>query len=657
MALDAGGGKDQWAGLGASDASAQRNADHRWWSAVAYLEWEAQGENAAMRRLDGPDSKNQQPGPARYVAYAALALSILALLVAIARPPAASPASAAEPPLIAANPLAPLVPILLTVGVLTAVMVFLARRQPAGYSGERPSGVMAFSRSRAPVLLASRPTTRFADVAGVDEAKEELAEVVDFLKHPQKYALLGARIPKGVLLVGPPGTGKTLLARAVAGEAEVPFLSISGSEFVEMYVGVGAARVRDLFQQARQNAPCIVFVDEIDAVGRHRGSSLGANEERDQTLNQILVEMDGFSEHTNIIVLAATNRPDVLDPALLRPGRFDRQIVLDRPDSRGRLAILQVHARGKPLDADVDLEALAKVTPGFSGADLQNLLNEAALLAARRSSRSIGQQDLQEAIDRVVAGPRRRSRIIGEREKRITAYHEAGHALVAHVLPNVDPVQKITIVPRGLTGGYTRVLPTEDRHLYTRSDFEGTLAWSLAGRAAEQLVFGEISTGASNDVERATQIARSMVTEYGMSERLGPVAFGRRGPAFLGRDLEQRDYSDEIAYQIDREVRRLIAGASQTAREILVDRREALAALAEALIEYETLEGEQLRALLDRAVKQAAQPATSQDSQRRAEEAASARPHLRTVVRSRRRLRLSRLRPVEPAEAAARLRR
>ena len=497
--------------------------------------------------------------------------------------------------------LGPLMPILIFGGVIVLLFVLFSRRRPSTSAGDQTGQAMQFARSRARVIVADRPSTTFEDVAGADEAKEELTEVVDFLKHPEKYAALGARIPKGLLMVGPPGTGKTLLARAVAGEAGVPFLSISGSEFVEMFVGVGAARVRDLFEQARKNAPCIVFVDEIDAVGRHRGAGIGGgNDEREQTLNQILVEMDGFDARTNIIVVAATNRPDVLDPALLRPGRFDRQVMLDRPDSKGRLAILQVHARGKPLGPEVDLEALAKATPGFSGADLENLLNEAALLAARRDSSTIGHADLQEAVDRVIAGPRRKSRVISAREKAITAYHEAGHAIVAHVLPHVDPVQKITIVSRGMMGGYTRVLPTEDRHLFTFSEFKETLAWALGGQAAEQIVFGEMSTGASNDIERATEIARKMVTEYGMSERLGPIAFGRKDEAvFLGRDFgEQRNYSNEIAYEIDKEVRALMDEARETAMAILTERRAMLEDLAEALIESETVEGAQLTRIL-----------------------------------------------------------
>ena len=498
--------------------------------------------------------------------------------------------------------LGPFLPILILAGLVIGLVVLFSRRRPStGTPNDQTGQAMQFARSRARVIMADRPSTNFDDVAGCDEAKEELAEVVDFLKHPEKYAALGARIPKGLLMVGPPGTGKTLLARAVAGEAGVPFLSISGSEFVEMFVGVGAARVRDLFEQARKNAPCIVFIDEIDAVGRHRGAGIGGgNDEREQTLNQILVEMDGFDARTNIIVVAATNRPDVLDQALMRPGRFDRQVMLDRPDSKGRLEIMKVHARGKPLDEDANLEALAKLTAGFSGADLENLMNEAALLAARRGATSVSHLDLQEGIDRVVAGPRRKGRLISKREKTLTAYHEAGHAIVAHVLPNVDQVQKITIVSRGMMGGYTRVIPTEDKHLFTRSEFKETLAWALGGQMAEQLIFGEISTGASNDIERASDIARKMVTEYGMSDRLGPIAFGHReGMGYVGHDGSERNYSNEIAYEIDKEVQLLMNEAREVALNILTEKRETLVTLAEVLIDQETLEGEELNALLD----------------------------------------------------------
>ncbi len=483
------------------------------------------------------------------------------------RLPVVEVGAVASGPALPFNPLLALLPALLVGGAVILITI-LANRH-AGKAENRSqdqqsSQATAFARSRARLIVADRPATTFADVAGVDEAKEELAEVVDFLKRPQKYSALGARMPKGLLMVGPPGTGKTLLARAVAGEAGVPFLSISGSEFVEMFVGVGAARVRDLFEQAKRNSPCIVFVDEIDAVGRHRGGSLGSgNDEREQTLNQILVEMDGFDTHTNVIVIAATNRPDVLDKALLRPGRFDRQVMLGLPDQKGRLAILQVHARGKPLAEEVDLDTVARQTPGFSGADLENLLNEAALLAARRDAFTVGRQDLAEAIDRVIAGPRRKSHIISVRERTITAYHEAGHALVAHALPHVDPVAKISIVSRGATGGYTRVLPTEDRNLFTRSEFKDNLAWALGGHAAEQRVFGEMSTGASNDIQRATQLARRMVTVYGMSERLGPVALaGSEESPYPAEYGEQREYSKEIAYLVDQEVRALPEEAS-----------------------------------------------------------------------------------------------
>jgi cell division protease FtsH len=444
------------------------------------------------------------------------------------------------------------------------------------------------------MFAGNRPTITFADVAGVEEAKQELAEVVEFLKYPDKFAALGARIPRGVLLVGPPGTGKTLLSRAVAGEAGVPFFSISGSEFVEMFVGVGASRVRDLFDQAKRNAPCIVFVDEIDAVGRQRGAGLGgSHDEREQTLNQILVEMDGFDTNTNVIVIAATNRPDVLDPALLRPGRFDRQVVLDNPDIRGRIQVLEVHARGKPFEKNVNLPALAKQTPGFSGADLANLLNEAAILAARRNKKAIGMHELEEAIDRVISGPERKSRIISEKEKAITAYHEVGHALVARMLPNIDPVHKITIVARGLAGGYTRLLPTEDRYLYTESQFKETLAWSLGGHAAEQLIFGEVTTGASNDIERATALSRQMVTQYGMSQKLGPRAFGKKEElVFLGREIgEQRNYSEAVAQEIDNEIRNLINEAYSVAREVLIRHKDKLITVSEKLMIEETIEG------------------------------------------------------------------
>jgi len=445
----------------------------------------------------------------------------------------------------------------------------------------------------------------FADVAGVEEAKQELQEIVEFLKYPEKFVALGARIPKGLLLVGPPGTGKTLISRAVAGEAGVPFFSISGSEFVEMFVGVGASRVRDLFDQAKRNSPCIVFVDEIDAVGRQRGAGLGgSHDEREQTLNQILVEMDGFDTNTNVIVIAATNRPDVLDPALLRPGRFDRQVVLDRPDIRGRIAILQVHAKGKPFDKNISLETLAKQTPGFSGADLSNLLNEAAILGARRNKRSIGMSELEEAIDRVVAGPARKSRIISEREKAITAYHEVGHALVARVLPNTDPVHKVSIVARGQAGGFTMLLPTEDRYLWSKPQFEDMLAYALGGHVAELIIFGEVTTGASNDIERVTKIARSMVTEYGMSSLIGPMALGHKDElVFLGRDFgEQRNYSEQTAREIDEEIRRIIQEAFDKAYTIVMQNKTRMIMIAERLIKEETLEGPLFESLFNQPI-------------------------------------------------------
>ncbi len=458
-----------------------------------------------------------------------------------------------------------------------------------------------FGKSRARLAADNKPSVTFGDVAGVDEAKGELQEVVEFLRSPQKFLALGARIPRGILLVGPPGCGKTLIARAVAGEAGVPFFSISGSEFVEMFVGVGASRVRDLFDQAKRNAPCIVFVDEIDAVGRHRGAGLGGgHDEREQTLNQILVEMDGFDTSTNIIVLAATNRPDILDPALLRPGRFDRHVVIDQPDINGRKAILDVHAKGKPMAKDSSLEVIAKQTPGFSGADLANLINESALLAARRDRKDISTKELEDSIDRVIAGPERKGRIISEKEKEITAYHESGHALAAKMLPNADPVHKITIVARGMAGGWTRFLPTEDRHLWTRSQFNDILAVSLAGRAAEEIAFGEVSTGAQNDLEQATKIARKMVTEYGMSDELGPRTFGKREElVFLGREIhEQRNYSEKIALKIDEEVYKLIQHAHEIAKNILAENKERLKLIARHLIAEETIDEETFESLM-----------------------------------------------------------
>jgi len=482
--------------------------------------------------------------------------------------------------------------------IFVAALFYFLMRQAQGANNQ----AFSFGKSRARLFTTERPTVTFDDVAGVDEAKEELKEVVEFLREPQKFAALGARIPKGVLLVGPPGTGKTLLAKAVAGEAGVPFFSISGSEFVEMFVGVGAARVRDLFDQAKRHSPCIVFIDEIDAVGRYRGAGLGgSHDEREQTLNQILVEMDGFDTDTNVIVMAATNRPDILDPALLRPGRFDRRIVLDRPDVKGRKAILQVHVRNKPLDKDVDLDVLARETPGFVGADIENMVNEAAILAARRNKKAIGMKEFQEAIERVIAGPERKSRIISEEEKRIIAYHEAGHALVMHLLPNCDPVHKISIIARGMALGYTMPLPEEDRYLHRKSKFLDELAGLLGGRAAEEIVFGDITTGAANDLEQATKLARAMVTRYGMSEKLGPMTFGEKQElVFLGKEIgEQREYSEKVAQEIDEEVRRIIREAYERAKEILTKNREKLDRLAQALMEKETLEGDELKAYLE----------------------------------------------------------
>ena len=478
-----------------------------------------------------------------------------------------------------------------------AILLFMVR-QAQGSNNQ----TLSFGRSRARMFVGNRPTVTFADVAGVDEAKEELQEVVEFLKYPERFLSLGARIPRGVLLVGPPGTGKTLMSRAVAGEAGVPFFSISGSEFVEMFVGVGASRVRDLFDQAKRNAPAIVFVDEIDAVGRHRGAGLGGgHDEREQTLNQILVEMDGFDSSVNVIVLAATNRPDILDPALLRPGRFDRRVVLDLPDIAGRLKVLQVHSKGKPVDSEVNMEVVAKETPGFSGADLANLVNEAAILAARRSKKTITFDEFGEAIDRVIAGPERKSRIISHREKEITAYHEAGHALAGHLLPQADPVQKVSIVARGQMGGYTRFIPPEDRYLMSKAQFKDMLATALGGRVSEELTFKEVTTGASNDLEHATRLARNMVTRYGMSDKLGPRTFGKREElVFLGREIsEQRDYGERVAEEIDQEVHAIIEEAHTAATELLTAHRAKLVQLARHLITHETIEGDALQKLLE----------------------------------------------------------
>ncbi len=476
-------------------------------------------------------------------------------------------------------------------------LILFMMRQAQGSNNQ----TLSFGRSRARMMPFNRPGVTFADVAGVDEAKNELQEVVEFLKYPERFLSLGARIPKGILLVGQPGTGKTLLARAVAGEAGVPFFHISGSEFVEMFVGVGAARVRDLFEQAKRNAPCIVFVDEIDAVGRHRGAGLGGgHDEREQTLNQILVEMDGFETNTNIIVVAATNRPDILDPALLRPGRFDRRVTLDLPDVVGRTAILKVHSSGKPLAPEVSLETLAKETPGFSGADLSNLINEAALLAARVNKKAIFMEEFEEAVERIIAGPERKSRVISPREKEMTAYHEAGHALVAWTLPHADRVHKISIVARGATGGHTSLLPDEDRYLWTKNQFLDMLVVTMGGRVAEQAIFDEVTTGASNDLERATKIALGMIKRYGMSEALGPRTFGKREElVFLGRELsEERDYGDKVAEEIDDEVKGLINEAYGRAEEILITHKPKLVQIAEYLIVNETISGDSLKQLL-----------------------------------------------------------
>jgi cell division protease FtsH len=478
-----------------------------------------------------------------------------------------------------------------------AFWVFLMNQMQGG-----GSKVMSFGKSRAKRLSVDAPKITFRDVAGADEAVQELHEIKEFLENPKKFQALGARIPKGVLLYGPPGTGKTLLARAVAGEAGVPFFSISGSDFVEMFVGVGASRVRDLFEQAKQNSPCIIFMDEIDAVGRHRGAGMGGgHDEREQTLNQLLVEMDGFEMKDNIILIAATNRPDILDPALLRPGRFDRQIVVDRPDRKGRKQILEVHTRGKPLAKDIDLDALAGQTPGFTGADLANLINEAALLTARSSKREITMQELEEGIMRVIAGPEKKSRVMSEKERLITAYHELGHAIVGHVLPNTDPVHKISIISRGQALGYTISLPTEDKFLTTRAELTDTMAMTLGGRAAEEIVFGEVTTGASNDLEKVTETAKQMVMRFGMSERLGPRVFGHdRSQPFLGREFSSEpDYSDEIARDIDDEIRRVVEEAHQTAKDVLTEHREGMDRISKILLERETIDSEQFEGLLE----------------------------------------------------------
>jgi cell division protease FtsH len=468
------------------------------------------------------------------------------------------------------------------------VVFYIIFRQAQGSN----NAAMTFGKSRARMFSGDHPTVTFADVAGVDESKEELKEVVEFLREPQKFIALGARIPKGVLLVGPPGTGKTLLAKAVSGEAGVPFFSISGSEFVEMFVGVGASRVRDLFEQAKRNSPCIVFVDEIDAVGRQRGAGLGgSHDEREQTLNQMLVEMDGFDTDTNVIIMAATNRPDILDPALLRPGRFDRRVVLDRPDMKGREAILKVHVKGKPIAPEVDLSVIAKSTPGFVGADIENLVNEAAILSARRNKTNIGQSEFEESIERVIAGPERKSRLISADEKRIVAYHEAGHAVILNAIPECDPVQKVSIIARGMTGGHTLALPVDDTTLMPRKKLIAEMISLLGGRAAEEIVFDDITSGASNDIERVTKLARTMVTRLGMSGELGPMVYGQQEELiFLGREIsEQRDYSEAVAEKIDKEVRLLVNDAYNQARSILSKYRDRLDAIANRLLEIETL--------------------------------------------------------------------
>jgi cell division protease FtsH len=476
-----------------------------------------------------------------------------------------------------------------------AFWIFLMNQMQGG--GSR---VMSFGKSRAKRMSVDAPKITFRDVAGVDEAVQELHEIKEFLENPKKFQALGARIPKGVLLYGPPGTGKTLLARAVAGEAGVPFFSISGSDFVEMFVGVGASRVRDLFEQAKQNSPCIIFMDEIDAVGRHRGAGMGGGHD-ERTLNQLLVEMDGFEMKDNIILIAATNRPDILDPALLRPGRFDRQVVVDRPDRKGRKQILEVHTRGKPLAQTIDLDALAGQTPGFTGADLANLINEAALLTARSSKREITMEELEEGIMRVIAGPEKKSRVMSEKERLVTAYHELGHAIVGHLLPNSDPVHKVSIISRGQALGYTISLPTEDKFLTTRAELNDTMAMTLGGRAAEEIVFGEITTGASNDLEKVTETAKQMVMRFGMSERLGPRVFGHdRSQPFLGREFSaEPDYSDEVAREIDDEVRRIVEDAHQTSKDILSEHREQLDTISRILLERETIEAEEFIALLE----------------------------------------------------------
>jgi len=489
-----------------------------------------------------------------------------------------------------------LLPNIILVVLIAAFMWWVLRQTQSGNNQ-----AISFGRSRARMVAGDKPAITFADVAGVEEAKQELTEIVEFLRFPDKFVALGARIPKGVLLVGPPGTGKTLLSKAVAGEAGVPFFSISGSEFVEMFVGVGASRVRDLFDQAKKNSPCIVFVDEIDAVGRQRGAGLGGgHDEREQTLNQLLVEMDGFDTNTHVIVIAATNRPDVLDPALLRPGRFDRHVTLDRPDIKGRRQILDVHARNKPLDSTVDLDVLARQTPGFSGADLANLINEAAILAARANKKVIGMPELEEAIARVIAGPERKSRRISDHEKEVIAYHETGHALVMKALPHTDPVHKVSIISRGMALGWTLSLPEEDKYLISRDELMDQIAGMMGGRVAEEIIYGDITSGAENDIQRATQLARRMVTQWGMSDKLGPVTMGHREElVFLGRDLgEQRNYSEEVAAIIDEEIRSIVNHGYQTAKNILTQRRDKMDMVVERLKVVETIDAKELDQIL-----------------------------------------------------------
>lgn len=517
--------------------------------------------------------------------------------------------------------------ILLVIAMFVGGYVMLRQFQGAN------NRALSFGKSRARMYTGDQPSVTFEDVGGAEEAKEGLNEIVEFLKEPEKFIQLGARIPKGVLLMGAPGTGKTLLAKAVSGEAGVPFFSISGSEFVEMFVGVGASRVRDLFDQAKRHSPCIIFLDEIDAVGRHRGAGLGgSHDEREQTLNQILVEMDGFDTDTNVIIVAATNRPDILDPALLRPGRFDRRVVLDRPDIRGREEILKLHVRGKPLADDVDLTTIARATPGFVGADIDNLVNEAAILAARRNKKASGRAEFEEAIERVIAGPERKSRVISDEEKLILAYHEAGHAIVGHVLPKCDPVHKVSIVARGMAAGYTLALPEQDRRLMSKTKYEDNLAFALGGRAAEELIFDDVTTGASNDLGQVTELARAMVTRYGMSEELGPMTFGQKEElVFLGKEIgEQRDYSEAVAQEIDQEVRGIVHRAYERARDILVHHREQLDRIAQRLMEVETLNANEFAALFEGASEETpkapeSSPSTSPGAERTTEQPAPER--------------------------------